>query len=369
MAVLRFRLGTMAALVAIVGAVTAGSAQVPAPVPQAPPPTQPISGTSLILGQIVDAAGGGVAGAVVTLNGGLVQTGGFNTNMSPTPIPGGPRRTLTSGNGRFVFSDLPQGAYSIDAAKPGYVPGAFGRHRPGGIAQSLTLAADERIGNVTIAIWKFAATSGTLLDDAGEPLVGAEVLALRRSYEIGRVQMSQSSSAVTDDRGAYRIASLTPGDYVICVTATQSTVPAALVDAYAQARVAGTTAEFSRQLSSGGASFASFTTGIRVGDFVLQTSSPFVRGGVVPPEPAEDGKLLSFQTTFYPGVSGLAQADILTLTSGEERSGRCCLRCRASRKAGRARRISGKRAVAVRTCRKAVAPDRAPGLRRNAPRT
>ncbi len=293
------------------------------PAGQAAASALPVSGTGLILGQVVDAAGGGVPGVVVALSGGLIQMGGFNTNLTPASIPGGPRRALTNGDGRFVFADLPKGWYSIDATKPGYVSGAFGRHRPGGVAQSFELADGERNGGVKIAIWKYAAISGTVIDDAGEPLVGASVLALRRSYDVGRTQLTASGSSVTDDRGAYRIATLTPGEYIVCITASQTTVPVAIAEAYAQARLAGTTTDFSRQMSSAGASFSlgAVSAGIRVGDFVLQNSGPFSRSGAVAPEPSEDGRLLSFQTTFYPGVFALAQAEVFTLASGDERSG------------------------------------------------
>lgn len=291
--------------------------------PQLAAPTQnrPAHGTSLILGQVVDASGGGVPGVIVTLSGGLFQAGGYNTNLYASPMAGGPRRTLTNAQGRFVFDDLPAGSYSMDAAKTGYVTGAYGRFRPGGVAQSLDLREGERNGSVKIAVWKFAAISGTLIDDVGEPLVGVSVNALGRSYSIGRAQFSSQGSATTDDRGVFRIATLTPGDYVLCVINTQSTVPAALMDAYYQARSSGTSSDFMRELSNGGASLGfSSNGGVRVGDYVVQNSGPYSRASPVGPEPSEDGRFLSFQTTFYPGVSSLTQATVIALASGEERS-------------------------------------------------
>jgi protocatechuate 3,4-dioxygenase beta subunit len=238
-------------------------------------------------------------------------------------MAGGPRRTQTNADGRFLFNDLPPGSYSLDATKPGYVPGALGRFRPGGLAQSLSLADGEKNNAVKISVWKYAAISGTLIDDVGEPLVGVTVQALRRSYELGRPQFGATSSSVsTDDRGAFRLASLTPGDYVLCVTATQSTVPVALAEAYAQARLTGNT-DLQRELSaSGGLSALALPSGggMKVGDYLVQSSSPYARSGVVSPEPAEDGRFLSFQTTFFPGVFSLAQAEVLTVASGEERS-------------------------------------------------
>jgi len=292
--------------------------------PQLAPPTQsqPIHGTGLVLGQVVDASGGGVPGVIVTLSGGLFQAGGYNTNLYASPIAGGPRRTMTNSQGRFVFDDLPAGSYSMDATKAGYVSGGYGRFRPGGVAQSLELRDGERNGSVKISIWKYATLSGTLIDDAAEPLVGATVYALGRSYSIGRAQFGVQGSAQTDDRGVFRIASLTPGDYVVCVINTQSTVPAALMDAYYQARSGAASSDFLRDLSSGGASLAlGGGGGVRVGEYVVQNSGPYGRpSAATGPEPSEDGKVLSFQTTFYPGVSSLTQASVIALASGEERS-------------------------------------------------
>jgi len=294
------------------------------PQPASPVSSQPVIGTGLILGQIVDPSGAGVPSVIVTLSGGLFQAtlGGANTVLHVSPMAGGPRRTLTNASGRFVFGDLPAGSYSLDATKPGYIPGALGRFRPGGLPHSLTLADGERNNTIKISIWKYATISGTLNDDAGEPMVGVVVQALRRSYELGRAQFgSTGSSASTDDRGAFRLASLTPGDYTLCVTASQSTTPVALAEAYAQARVSGAT-ELARDLSAGNANMGLLLAsgGIRVGDHLLMPMGPFLRSGAVQPEPSEDGRLLTFQTTFFPGVFSLAQADIITLASGDERS-------------------------------------------------
>src|SRR5262245_668480 len=66
------------------------------PAQQTAPPAAPTTGTGLILGQVLDAAGGGVGNALVTLSGGLVQSGSFTTAVSAAPVPGGPRRAFTN---------------------------------------------------------------------------------------------------------------------------------------------------------------------------------------------------------------------------------------------------------------------------------
>ena len=284
-------------------------------------PTPTPTPTAFILGQVVDAAGGGVANAIVTLSGGLVQQGGFAYNVAPTSIPGGPRRTFTNGTGYFLFSNLTKGAYSIDATRPGYESGSYGKHRPDGLAQSLDLGEGERSGNVKITIWKHAAITGRLTDDLGEPYVGATVQALRRTFVTGRSQFTVTTSAPTDDRGVYRIAGLTPGEYLVCVAASQTSIPMSVVDAYSQARLNGTAADFTRQLQSSAAyTLPLGSAGMRVGEWTVSYSGTYLRG-VTPPGPDESGRPLLFQTTFFPAALTVSNAEVISLASGDERAG------------------------------------------------
>jgi hypothetical protein len=239
---------------------------------------------------------------------------------------------LTTGNGRFAFFDLPAGTYSIDAVKPGYMPGAYGRLRSGGIAQSMDLADGARVGNLSIKMWQYAAITGTVTDEAGEPVVGVQVVALRRVIDSGRPRLSPSTSssltpsgpAVTDDRGAFRLASLVPGQYVLCVPSTIGTIPVEMLDAYQQARQEGTMPEWSRQMSGNGIGLSSLgltTPGFRIGDKVVQIVSGFVSRPAYVPGPGDDGRMAIYPTTYYPGTFAAGEAQVLTLASGEERTG------------------------------------------------
>jgi hypothetical protein len=270
------------------------------PPPQ--PAAAPQTGTGLLMGQVVDSEGTPMSGAIVTATGG--------------------RRVLTTASGRFVFFDLPKGSYSIAATKGGYLQGAPGRMRPGGPSQFLELADGERVGNIRITLWRQGSISGTLYDDAGEPLTGVPIWSLIRSYSTGRAKWLDGPSATTDDRGLYRLVNLSPGEYALCVVAAQSTMPTALVEAFAAARVAGATAEFQRPYQSPSLGFSARvpTAGIRMGDSVLHTVGPFA-GGMVPPTPGEDAVIYSFQSTCYPSAIGLAHSQVVTLAAGEERSG------------------------------------------------
>jgi hypothetical protein len=284
----------------------------------APPPTA----TGLILGQVVDAAGGSVSSAIVSIS---TANATAAAGVAPAgPLSFAPRRMLTTADGRFLFTGLPKATYTIDVTKSGYVGSGPGKFRPDGGTQPIELAEGERNGSLKITMWKYAVISGTLSDEAGEPFVGATIWSLRRSYLTGRPQMTDGPSALTDDRGYFRLANLLPGDYMICVVASQTTLPASLVDAYGQARLAGGTAvtDLSRSISASAIGFTAGTStpGIRVGDLVVQTVGSYSRG-MVPPAPDQGGPLLSFQTTFYPSVVNMSQADVITLTSGQERTG------------------------------------------------
>jgi hypothetical protein len=55
------------------------------------------------------------------------------------------------------------------------------------------------------------------------------------------------------------------------------------------------------------------TAGVRIGDYMVASSGSVPLAG-------PDGRLLAYQTTFYPGAAVPAQASIVSLGSGEERS-------------------------------------------------
>jgi uncharacterized protein (DUF2141 family) len=141
---------------------------------------------------------------------------------------------VTDDAGTFVFSSLPAGRYSMSAAKGGYVPMAYGSKRPGGAGTPIVLA-DEQRATVTLALPKGAVITGTVRDDFGRPVPNVTVSVLRHVYSTqlgGRAGQSASigssgqavagylpdsfpGTAVTDDRGVYRIYGLAAGEYIV----------------------------------------------------------------------------------------------------------------------------------------------------------
>ena len=182
---------------------------------------QPLqTGRGLIVGQVVDAVTGKpLRDAIVTITGASQVT-----RDEGVAAP----RILTTADGYFVFRNLARGNFIVKATKRGYTEGVSGRRRPGGPSQPIALADGERVGDVAVRMWRPGALAGTVVDEAGDPLVNIRVRAFRRTVGPGRPQFLGAATATTNDRGEYRLGGLLPGEYIVLVPARQVVVAQAL---------------------------------------------------------------------------------------------------------------------------------------------
>jgi len=273
-------------------------------VPTSPDAQRYTAAQGLIVGQVIDGSSGRpVAGAAVAIIGAALQTG------QQLPVP---PRVLSTSDGRFFFRDLPRGNFTITATKLGYVDGASGRRRPGGPSQPITLADGERVGDVTVRIWKTAAISGMVTDEFGEPVVGVQLRAFRREFAAGRPRYVTGAafiqpSAATDDRGVYRFGSLVPGDYVVATIARPVATSLSMAQEL-QSRTLPGTAETGTVMLPGTAGST------QVGNAV------YGLGRGVPIPAPNQGRLFVYPATFYPSVTAFPQAVAISVVAGEERS-------------------------------------------------
>jgi len=262
--------------------------------------------TGMIVGQVVDATTGtSIPEAIVLIN--------LPRYMSPH------YRVMADAEGRFFFPDLPAGDYYLEASIPGYVAGDYGQQKPMGQYQLLTLAEGEQRADVKLRVWKYAVISGTVLDEAGEPVVGVSVRALGRTIFGGRVQYGTTQvrddlvpTAVTDDRGMFRLSQLMAGSYLIVVPSTQNSVPVEFVDGQNNA-VRG-------EMAIAGISETSpvgLPGVLEFGGVALLGSSRMQ----VPPAVSPAGRMQVYRTTFHPSATTAAEASPIAVGTGEERSG------------------------------------------------
>lgn len=281
-------------------------------------PAPPDPATAVIVGQVVDAASGRpVGGALVLLSGGPPLP-----RLPGTTVPPVRPRVMADSEGRFAFSGLSAGRYTLTTTKPGYVEGAHGRRRPGGLAQPLPIAAGEKASDITIAMWRHATVTGSVVDEAGEPVVGVEVRALRRTWSAGRRQFTAGPPSlrqvVTDNRGIYRISGLVPGEYVVVVVSAITAVPASILQGYRDAVQGGGTGspDLFLPIYEAGSTGAmpGMPTALGHGDSVLSLQR------MIAPPPVHGERVFVYPTTYYPSAFTAPEASVLTLGSGEERT-------------------------------------------------
>ena len=135
---------------------------------------------------------------------------------------------LTDAKGRFVFVNLPAGEkYTFTASAPGYVDGGYSRDtsRAFTTLTNVAINADQWVSDLVIPLSRPGSIAGRVLDEAGEPMVGVFVRALKRERAAGRDVYTVGAVTATDDTGAYRITSLDPGNYVISVPVVSGNMP------------------------------------------------------------------------------------------------------------------------------------------------
>jgi hypothetical protein len=270
-----------------------------------PAPSTPRTG--VIAGNVVDASTGKPIGGVIVAIGG----GG----LPPRPAPGEAVRILTGPDGRFLFPDLGPGDFSVSATKSGYGPGPVSRIGAfGTVVQTVPLTVNQRKTDVVVRMWKNGAIAGTVIDEAGEPLVGVQMRALRRVIFGGRRRFATAgftafTNVMTDDRGMYRFADMLPGEYMIVASAAQVAV--------AMPMMRDSSSGLRNLFELGGPISMPGTPGsIQIGNAAYRLG----RGAPTPPPPSA-GRFFVYPPTFYPSAITAAQATAVTISAGEERAG------------------------------------------------
>jgi len=220
---------------------------------------------------------------------------------------------LTDNEGRFAFRNLTRGTYSLTATKPGYATGAYGRMRPEGPPRPVQLDDNERMGDATVRLFKYASIAGMVNDEDGEPIVGAQVRADRRGWRAGRRVLSQAAATSTDDRGMYRMFNLTPGEYVVSIPIGSGSSPATGVNTAEARRNLSATSQMLTNYAGAGAGGIQSSPDSR---FLLQMFG-------IPSAAIADGagRWRMYATTYYPGSLTASNAEPITVGSGEDRAG------------------------------------------------
>ena len=194
---------------------------------------------------------------------------------------------ITGNDGRFAFPGLPPGRFIVAASKDGWLPSSYGAKAPIRPGTPIPVAAAQTI-EIALPLMHGAAIAGEVLDPFGYPAAGATIRAMRSSVVDGERRLTVFGSAATaDDRGAYRIYGLPPGEYVVGAAWRPSYVAAG--------------------------SELHLTSDADVRDALRSTDLP----RTAPARPHS----VALAPTFYPGTSAPRDAATLSIAAAQERTG------------------------------------------------
>ncbi len=113
----------------------------------------------------------------------------------------------TDDTGKWTIDHLPCGKVGIIASRPTFLPARV---------VFLELSAENPKRDVRLELTPQAAITGRVVDEFGDPVTGARVMARRSMAVDGARQYVDGIIGVTNDIGEYRIAALAAGHYLIC---------------------------------------------------------------------------------------------------------------------------------------------------------
>jgi Carboxypeptidase regulatory-like domain len=124
---------------------------------------------------------------------------------------------LTAEDGRFAFTSLKSGKFSLFGARRGFVRELYQQHQ----RFSTAIVTGPGLGteNLVMRLTPLAFLSGTVFDETGEAVRQANVMLYAESHRTGAHRVEPFNSDATDDQGYYEFSALPPGNYFVSVTA------------------------------------------------------------------------------------------------------------------------------------------------------
>ena len=138
--------------------------------------------------------------------------------LNSTGGPNGLSFATESAGGRFTIEHVRPGKYIVTAQRDGFTREAEGAP---GVPPPQVLVEGGKDLNVVVRMQPLCVIGGRVTDSDGDPLRSVNVTAMRYGYAGGKRQLNSAVSAMTDDRGDYRLFGLPPGRYFVRAAGSQ----------------------------------------------------------------------------------------------------------------------------------------------------
>jgi hypothetical protein len=204
--------------------------------------------------------------------------------------------TVTDNEGRFAFTELSDGRYTLNARKAAHLSVNYGAKRTGRPGTTLILTAGQRLTDLRLVLQAGAVITGVVRFPNGDPVTNTQVVAIPVAQSAAGGRYVEQTTFRTDDRGEYRIYGLVPDTYLVAVTPS-----------------IGRTEIHQRAAAEYDELFRTLT------QRPPQPQTPGATPTPVPPPPPVP--LVGFAPTFYPGTPIATNAAPVTVRAGEVREG------------------------------------------------
>jgi hypothetical protein len=128
-----------------------------------------------------------------------------------------PTTITTDGDGRFYFSNLPIGTYEVSVRRDGFAPAEVGQKWPGGPGVPLQLSPGRQVPSLVVRMVAASAISGRVTESNGQPLVNAQVQALKSTFQGELRVLIPVQQVRTGATGDFRLYGLPAGRYFVNV--------------------------------------------------------------------------------------------------------------------------------------------------------
>jgi hypothetical protein len=125
---------------------------------------------------------------------------------------------VTSEDGKYEFSGLPTGKYSLTGARRGFISASYDQHDE--YSTAIVTGAGLDTETLVLRLAPDAVIAGKVLDESNEPVRHAHVTLYYNDHSTGVDQIHQFRSAQTDDLGEYELTPLQPGTYYLSASGT-----------------------------------------------------------------------------------------------------------------------------------------------------